>query len=316
MRIIFFGSPREAAGSLETLLSARHDVVGVYTRPDRSAGRGLTKTPTPVKLFAEQQGLPVFTPRILDPAIEPDRMTAANADVFVVAAYGRILPAEILRVPPMGVVNIHPSLLPMYRGPSPVVTAILDGQKQTGVTVMLLDEGMDTGPILAQSPPIVLTGNERAGELQSRLFEEGTAMLPAVLAGLQSGSAEPTPQDDSKATVTRLIKRSDGEIDWSLPVERIDRMVRAYDPWPGAFTSWNGKALKILDVNVPAGTDAAGDPGRVIVRDGKLFVGTGTGPLEIARLQREGRQGVSASDFLRGRPDIDGAVLGINEPLP
>ena len=150
MHIIFFGSPREAARSLETLLSVGHDVVGVYTRPDRSAGRGLAKSPTPVKLFAEQQGLPVFTPRILDPAIEPDRMVAANADVFVVVAYGRILPAELLAVPPMGVVNVHPSLLPMYRGPSPVVTAILDGQRQTGVTVMLLDGGMDTGPVLAQ----------------------------------------------------------------------------------------------------------------------------------------------------------------------
>ena len=311
MRIIFFGSSPEAAGSLETLLSAGHDVVGVYTRPDRRAGRGLTKTPTPVKLFAEQQGLPVFTPRILDPAIEPDRMVAANADVFVVVAYGRILPAELLAVPPMGVVNVHPSLLPMYRGPSPVVTAILDGQRQTGVTVMLLDEGMDTGPVLAQSPPIVLTGKERAGELQGRLFEEGASMLPAVLDGLEDVTIVATPQDDSKATVTRLIARSDGEIDWSLPAEQIDRMIRAYDPWPGSFTSWNDKGLKILDVNLSGGIDAVDDSGRVIVNGGKLFVGTGSDPLEITRLQLEGRQGVSASDFLRGRPDIDDAVLGV-----
>ena len=286
-------------------------MVGVYTRPDRSAGRGLAKSPTPVKLFAEQQGLPVFTPRILDPAIEPDRMVAANADVFVVVAYGRILPAELLAVPPMGVVNVHPSLLPMYRGPSPVVTAILDGQRQTGVTVMLLDEGMDTGPVLAQSPPIVLTGNERAGELQGRLFEEGAAMLPAVLDGLEDVTIVATPQDDSKATVTRLIARSDGEIDWSLPAEQIDRMIRAYDPWPGTFTSWNDKGLKILDVNLSGRIDAIDDSGRVIVNGGKLFVGSGSGPLEITRLQLEGRQGVSASDFLRGRPDIDDAVLGV-----
>ena len=288
-----------------------HDVVGVYTRPDRSAGRGRAKSPTPVKLFAEQQGLPVFTPRILDPAIEPDRMVAANADVFVVVAYGRILPAELLAVPPMGVVNVHPSLLPMYRGPSPVVTAILDGQRQTGVTVMLLDEGMDTGPVLAQSPPIVLTGKERAGELQGRLFEEGAAMLPAVLDGLEDVTIVATPQDDSKATVTRLLARSDGEIDWSLPAEQIDRKIRAYDPWPGSFTSWNDKGLKILDVNLSGRIDAVDDSGRVIVNGGKLFVGSGSGPLEITRLQLEGRQGVSASDFLRGRPDIDDAVLGV-----
>ena len=311
MHIIFFGSPRESARSLETLLSIGHDVVGVYTRPDRSAGRGLAKSPTPVKLFAEQQGLPVFTPRILDPAIELDRMVAANADVFVVVAYGRILPAELLAVPPMGVVNVHPSLLPMYRGPSPVATAILDGQRQTGVTVMLLDKGMDTGPVLAQSPPIVLTGNERAGELQGRLFEEGAAMLPAVLDGLEDVTIVATPQDDSKAPVTRLLARSDGEIDWSLPAEQIDRMIRAYDPWPGTFTSWNDKGLKILDVNLSGRIDAVDDSGRVIVNGGKLFVGSGSGPLEITRLQLEGRQGVSASDFLRGRPDIDDAVLGV-----
>jgi methionyl-tRNA formyltransferase len=238
-------------------------------------------------------------------------MVAANADVFVVVAYGRILPAELLAVPPMGVVNVHPSLLPMYRGPSPVVTAILDGQRQTGVTVMLLDEGMDTGPVLAQSPPIVLTGKERAGELQGRLFEEGAAMLPAVLDGLEDVTIVATPQDDSKATVTRLLARSDGEIDWSLPAEQIDRMIRAYDPWPGSFTSWNDKGLKILDVNLSGRIDAVDDSGRVIVNGGKLFVGSGSGPLEITRLQLEGRQGVSASDFLRGRPDIDDAVLGV-----
>ena len=176
---------------------------------------------------------------------------------------------------------------------------------------MLLDEGMDTGPVLAQSPPIVLTGKERAGELQGRLFEEGASMLPAVLDGLEDVTIVATPQDDSKATVTRLIARSDGEIDWSLPAEQIDRMIRAYDPWPGTFTSWNDKGLKILDVNLSGRIDAVDDSGRVIVNGGKLFVGTGSGPLEITRLQLEGRQGVSASDFLRGRPDIDDAVLGV-----
>ena len=311
MHIIFFGSPREAADSLDTLIAAGHDIVAVYTRPDRRAGRGRTKTPTPVRVFAEKQGLPVFTPPgFRDNPRERDRMTAANADIFVVVAYGRILPADILQIPPMGVVNVHPSLLPMYRGPSPVVTTILDGQAQTGVTVMLLDEGMDTGPILAQSSPITLAGHEHAVELQARLFSEGAAMLPAVLKGLQDGTAVATPQDDSKATVTKLLERDDGEIDWSQSTVQIDRMVRAFDPWPGTFTSLDDSALKILDVKIPARTGAAGDPGKVTVRDGKLYVGTGTGPLEITRLQLEGRQGMSATDFLLGRPDIDGAILG------
>lgn len=328
MRIIFFGSPREAAGSLMALISAGHDVVAVYTRPERRAGRGRAKTPTPVKEFAESQGLPVFSPASLrDNARERDRMVAANADVFVVVAYGRILPADILEVPPMGTVNVHPSLLPLYRGPSPVVTAILDGQKQTGVTVMLLDEGMDTGPVLAQSPPVKLTGRERAARLQARLFEEGAAMLPTVLAGLQDGTTVPSPQDDSKATVTRLLKRSDGEIDWSRSAEQIDRMVRAYDPWPGTFTTWNGKGLKILDVELTSGAGAGPatesgpgsivgpgsgqEKGKIIIQDGRFIIGTGTGPLEITRLQLEGRQAVPADDFQRGQPEIDGAILGV-----
>ncbi len=327
MRIIFFGSPREAVDSLESLISADHDVVAVYTRPDRRAGRGRAKTPTPVKVFAQKKGLPVSTPSGFsltgnrDGARERDRMIAARADVFVVVAYGRILPADILRVPPMGVVNVHPSLLPLYRGPSPVVTAILDGRTHTGVTVMLLDEGMDTGPVLAQSPPVRLTGRERTAELQARLFKEGAAMLPAVLTGLQDGTVVPTPQDHSKATVTRLLDRSDGEIDWSLPAERIERMVRAYDPWPGTFTSWNGKSLKILDSEIPDGADigptpgtrpdidSTWKPGKVVAQDRRLFIGTGTGPLEVTRLQLEGRQGVPADDFLRGQPEIDGATL-------
>ncbi len=322
MRIIFFGSPREAAGSLEALILAGHDVVAVYTRPDRRAGRGRTNTPTPVKKFAESQDLPVFSPASLrDNTGERDRMESANADVFVVVAYGRILPADILQVPQMGVVNVHPSLLPLYRGPSPVVAAILDGQKQTGVTVMLLDEGMDTGPVLAQSPPVRLTGRERAARLQARLFKEGAAMLPTVLAGLQDGTTVPSPQDDSKATVTRLLKRSDGEIDWAKSAEQIDRMVRAYDPWPGTFTSWNGRGLKILDVE-PMSEAVAGpatepgpgpgqEKGKIVIRDGRLIIGTGTGPLEITRLQLEGRQAVSADDFQRGQPEFDGATLGV-----
>ena len=329
MRIIFFGSPREAVAALDSLISAGHDLAAVYTRPDRPAGRGRAKVPTPVRVFAAEQGLPVFTPAgFRKGPRERDRMVTIKADVFVVVAYGRILPVDILAVPPMGVVNVHPSLLPVYRGPSPVAAAILDGQTHTGVTVMLLDEGMDTGPLLAQSPPIMLTGRERADDLQELLFKEGAAMLPAVLNGLRDGTIVPVPQDETKATVTRLLERSDGEIDWSLPAGQIDRMIRAYDPWPGTFTSWNGRGLKILDVEIPEGAGAgpaaellpaAGswpdlysstEAGRVIVEDHRLFVGTGTGPVEVTRLQLEGRKGVSADDFLRGQPGIHGATLG------
>jgi methionyl-tRNA formyltransferase len=208
----------------------------------------------------------------------------------------------------MGVVNIHPSLLPAYRGPSPVVTAILNGEDHTGVTVMLLDEGMDTGPVLAQSPPVQLTGSERGADLQEHLFRVGAKMLPDVLDGLQDGSITATPQDNSIATVTRLLERSDGEIDWSASAQQIDRMIRAYDPWPGTFTSWNGRGLKILEIALNSGTTVG--PGKVSVVDGRLVVGTGTESLEITRLQLEGRQAVAAVDFLRGQPEINGAKLG------
>jgi methionyl-tRNA formyltransferase len=312
MRIIFFGSPTEAATSLESLISAGHDIAAVYSRPDKRAGRGRTETPTPVKAFALERNLPVFTPKSLrNNAEEQSRLAEANADVFVVVAYGRILPAELLQIPAMGVVNVHPSLLPRYRGPSPVVKAILDGESQTGVTVMLLDEGMDTGPILAQSPPVQLVGDEKGAELQELLFKEGVAMLPGVLKGLEDGSITPTRQDDALATTTGLIERSDGEIDWLMPSEQIDRMVRAYDPWPGTFTSWNGKGLKILESKTTDETSTESvEPGRVVKADGRLLVGTGSDSLEISRVQLEGRQAVAADDFLRGQPELEGATLG------
>ena len=312
MRIVFFGSPTEAATSLESLISAGHDIAAVYSRPDNRAGRGRTETPTPVKAFALERNLPVFTPKGLRNNVEEQlRLVEANAEVFVVVAYGRILPPELLQIPPMGVVNVHPSLLPLYRGPSPVVSVILDGESQTGVTVMLLDEGMDTGPILAQSPPVQLSGDEKGADLQGRLFKEGVSMLPGVLKGLEDGSITPTPQNDALATITGLIERSDGEIDWLTSSERIARMARAYDPWPGTFTSWSGKGLKILDARVANEPSADSiEPGKGVKVDGRLLVGAGSGSLEIGRVQLEGRQAVAADDFLRGQPEFEGATLG------
>jgi len=266
-------------------------------------------TSTPVKTYAVEHGLPVFTPKSLrNNEEESARLRSLRADAFVVVAYGRILPTELLQIPPMGVVNIHPSLLPINRGPSPVVSAILDGRTETGVTVMLLDEGMDTGPILAQSNPVRLSGEEKGAELQALLFKEGAAMLPAVLEGLQSGSLKPQPQDESSATVTGLLERSDGEIDWSAGAEHIDRMIRAYDPWPGTFTSWNGKGLKIVDGELSQLQSAGA--GVVSASDEGIFVGCGSGSIKLNKVQLEGRQAVSAADFLRGQSEFDGATLG------
>jgi methionyl-tRNA formyltransferase len=236
-------------------------------------------------------------------------LAAFGADAFVVVAYGRFLPPEALAMPALGVVNIHPSLLPRYRGPSPVATALLDGAAETGVTLMLLDEGMDTGPILAQSAPVRLKGDERAGELTARLFEIGAEMLPAALDGLADGSLTPGPQDDALATVTRLVDKDDGRIDWARPASETERAVRAYDPWPGAFTTWDGRTLKIVEARV-ARAEAAGTPGQVTVRDRRIFIATGSGTLEAVALQLEGKRTSSARDFLNGNPAIENAVLG------
>ena len=313
MRIVFFGSPAEAAESLESLIAEGHDIAAVYSQPDRKSGRGRKKTATPVKSFAMQSHLPVVTPKDLRNNVEEiERLTDLKADAFVVVAYGRILPAEILQVPQMGVVNIHPSLLPKYRGPSPVVTAILEGDNTVGVTIMLLDEGMDTGPILAHSTPMQLSGTEKGAELQDALFKEGASMLPDVLKGLQEGTLAAEPQDDTKASVTRLIDRSDGEIDWASPAERIDRMIRAYDPWPGTFTSWNGKGLKVLDAQISSASafGAAVGAGVVVIDEGRVNVGTGSALIELKKVQLEGRQAIAAADFLMGQSDFDGATLG------
>lgn len=305
MRIVFFGSSKEAADALDGLIIVGHSVVAAYTQPDRKAGRGLNRRSTPVKQLAEITGIPVFTPKSLNE--EKNRLTEFGADVFVVMAYGRILPLEVLQIPPIGVVNVHPSLLPNYRGPSPVVASILDGLTETGVSIMLLDTGMDTGPILAQSKPIQLTGKEKTAELQSSLFKIGSEMLPQVLEGLADGSIFPQAQDESLATVTGLLKRSDGAIDWSDSAVKIERMIRAYDPWPGTFTNWNGNTLKIIAAAIFDTNSLF--PGEVLVEGGLMIVGCGSGSIQINSVQLEGRQKVSATDFINGASGLNGSIL-------
>ena len=295
MRIIFFGSPDDAVHLLGSLITAGHDIVAVYTQPDRRVGRGRVKQATDVKIFSEQCGLDTFTPlNLRDDEVEFTRMSNIAADVFVVVAYGRILPIKVLGIPSLGVINVHPSLLPLYRGPSPVAAAILDGQSHTGVSVMLLDEGM--------------SGRERRSELQTRLFKESEPLLLATLTKLQLGTIAPVIQDDAAASITQLLRRSDGEIDWTKSAAYIERMVRAYDIWPGTFTRWHGKNVKILESQLIAGPTA--NPGEVVLSDGHLSVGTGDGLLEISQLQLEGRQVTMATDFVRGYPEINGVILG------
>ena len=308
LRVAFFGSPLEAVESLETLLAAGHELAVVYTRPDRRAGRGNKLAQTPVKTAALAAGLEVRQPQSLREAGALEELARVGADLFVVVAYGRILPPAALEIPRLGTVNIHPSLLPTYRGPSPVQTAILDGAAHTGVTLMALDEGMDSGPVIRRSEPEPMDGSERAGELMCRLFSTGAAMLPETLERLADGDLAGEAQDEALATFTKIVKRSDGEADWSVAARQIERMVRAYGPWPGVFTSWNRRTVKILDAAV-SGESSGAQPGSVY-RDGeRVLVATGDGSLELRRVQLEGRRPMAVEDFLRGQPDFVNAVL-------
>ena len=301
------GTPDFAVPTLGRLLEAGHDVTAVYSQPDRPAGRGRKLVPTPTKRYAEERGLEVRQPKSLRSEDALAGLASLAPEVVVVAAYGLFLPPEALGIPPLGCLNIHPSLLPRYRGPSPVVSAILNGDDETGVTIIKLDEGMDNGPILAQAR-VPLDERETGPDLTHRLFDLGADLLVDTLPRWASGDIQATPQDKSQATITPLVKKEDGKIDWTDDAARIARMLRAYQPWPGTFTHWDGKLLKILDATTMAG-DAP--PGHIVaLDDGRIGIGTSDALLALNRLQIEGRRPSNAQDFARGYPDFVGAELG------
>ena len=301
------GTPEFAVPVAKRLLKAGHDLVGVYTQPDRPAGRGRRTSPTPVKRFALERGLAVLQPRSLSGAETWAAMAALKPDASVVAAYGKLLPRPVLDIPRLGCLNIHPSLLPRHRGASPVAAAILSGDGVTGVTVMLLDEGLDTGPVLAQRQARI-TRDETADTLTRRLFRMGGDLVVEVLRGLAEGTVLAREQIEEDATMSTRLDREAGRIDWSVPAEQIALMVRAYHPWPGTFTTWNGRTIKILEAS-PVPSDRV-TPGTVTVARGSIEVATGAGALIVTRLQIEGRTAVSASEFVAGHPGLAGSVVG------
>ncbi len=284
------------------------EVVAAYTPPDRRRGRGQVFEATPVKQRALELDIPVEQPATLRNSDAVGRLASYRPDVIVVAAYGRLLPADALAIPPFGCLNLHPSLLPRYRGPSPVAGAILADDKVTGVTVMLLDEGMDTGPIITQRERTV--GPEMdAAELTETLFTDGAALLSETLPKWMGGSLSALEQDGNLATYTSKLERADGFADWALSAEELARRQRAYSPWPGLHTLWSGKEVKLLDVHpFPGG----GEAGTVATLTGEapIVVGTGEGLLAVRRLQLEGRRPADAEDFVRGYPQFVGACLG------
>ena len=306
MRLVFMGTPAFVVPVLEALLAeAEVQVVGIYTQPDRPKGRGRTVELTPVKSAGVNLGLPVFQPASLRSARAQQELADLRPDVILVAAYGRFLPPEVLDLPPHGCLNLHPSLLPKYRGPSPVVTTILDGEAVTGVTLMQLDEGMDTGPILAQKE-YPLNGDETAADLTEALFRTGAQLLLDNLEALAAGKLPAQPQDDSRATVTRKLERADGLADWTRSAVTLERQRRAFTPWPGLTAHWQDKSLRLLDVTPLNRPDLAGtDPGLVVSlpsAETPAGIITADGILGLKSVQLEGRRATSIAEFLRGYP--------------
>ncbi len=301
MRLAFFGTPEFAVPALEALVAARHELACVYTQPPRAAGRGQQPRPSPVQAAARR--LPVRTPAALkDP--ETERAFAAlDLDVGIVVAYGLILPASILTAPRHGCLNIHASLLPRWRGAAPIQRAILMGDKETGVTIMQMDEGLDTGPmLLAESVPI--SADATAESLHDELASLGARLIVEALARLAAGTLAPTPQPVAGVTHAPKLARAEGRLDWTRPAAELARRVRAFAPWPGAYFDHAGEHIKVLAAEAVAGTGA---PGAML--DERLTVACGEGALRLTRLQRGGKRVMAAADFLRGYALSAGTVL-------
>ncbi len=302
MRIVYMGTPACAAASLEALLDGPDEVVGVVTQPDRPSGRGQANTPSPVRQAAESRGIPVLTPvKMKDPGLL-ERLEAWRPDLAAVVAYGRILPQSILDLAPLGCVNVHYSLLPKYRGAAPMQWAVLQGEAVTGVTTMRLVAEMDAGPVLL-SETVAMDPGETVPSLEAKLVPLGARLLLRTVAGLARGTLRARPQDPAGATFAPMLKKEDGLIDWTRPALEVERRVRAFTPWPSAFTCWQGKLVKIHGASLAEGDAACAPepPGTVLRADGTgLRVATGAGVLLLAELQMEGRKRMPADAFLRG----------------
>ena len=311
-KVVFMGTPEFAVPSLKALFSnSMFEVAAVYTQPDKEAGRGRYISSSPVKELALSHNIKVHQPASLKEGNVIDHIKILQPDVIVVAAYGRIIPSEILCIPIHGCINVHPSLLPRYRGSSPTMEAILQGDSVTGVTIMLLDQGMDTGPLLTQRT-IPVCDEDTNGTLGARLACTGADLLVETLPLWIAGKIQPQPQDESKASYTRIIAKEDGEINWHQAAVELWRRIRAFNPWPGCYTWWQEKRLRIIEA-LPIAAEYPAEAGRVLVitlgQESEIAVGTGQGVLSLNKIQLEGKRIVTAEEFVRGQRDFVGSKL-------
>ena len=333
LRLIYMGTPSFAVPALETLIAHAepgkllpdgYELVTVITRPDKPSGRGREVIYSPVKQVALEYNIPVWQPGSFKKAENSAALAAYHADLYIVAAFGQILPQSVLDQSRLGTLNIHASLLPKYRGADPIAEAILQGESETGVTIMLLDAGIDTGPMLLKRG-IPIADDETTGTLTPKLADLGAQCILDVLPRWVVGQIAPEPQDEMQATHTRMLKKEDGLVNWQRPAAILARQIRAYSPWPGTYTHWHGKLLKIQMAHAlplqPAETITPGTVGTHEEAGHRLLsIATGSGLLAVSQLQLEGKKAMSAEDFLRGYGQIVGAVLGgsdaIHRPLP
>ena len=308
MKIIFIGTPDFAAASLEALIASRHEIQAVVTQPDKPKGRKGELTPPPVKVIAKREGIKVYQPLKVRDEEFVKTLRAYNPDVMVVVAFGQIIPLSILKMPKYGCVNIHGSLLPKYRGAAPIQWAVLDGEKETGITTILMDEGIDTGDILLKKT-IKIDADETSGSLFDKLKALGAETILETLDELEKGSITPTKQGESPTAYAKMLTKAMGLIDFTRSAKELDCFVRGMDPWPSAYTLLAGKTLKLWKVRAVEGGGKAGS----VIDIGKesFTIACGEGAIEVLEVQLEGKKRMSAGDFLKGSTLNKGQELGV-----
>ena len=308
-KIVFLGTPQFAVPTLGALIDEGYEILAVVSQPDRPKGRGRKLSPPPVKILARENRLDVHQPERLDDDFL-QFLVSADPDLLIVVAFGQIIPGTVLRSAPWGAINIHGSLLPRYRGSAPIQWAIINNERETGLTTMFMDEGLDTGPILMQDEIVIMEG-ETAGDLHDRLSFRAPGLLIKTLQGLANGTVVPRNQDESLSTYIPKLKKEQGLIDWARPAERLCGLIRGLDPWPGAFTYYKGNMLKLFRCFAGDYAETGAVPGRIRgINERGLEIETGKGSLVVAEVQIPGKKRLPFREFVKGSPVHPGSILG------